>query len=325
MRLPGAAATAIALVAVLPAGAHADADYGFQIYGGVVAWAQQIDSGTSFTYRVPVVQSGRLRTLTLGGQSPYVRPDFGLGPGPDGRPVAVFSACVRSSRRCRIKLHDLTTDKETTVKRFKTPCGAIKHVSIWRKAVSFVRLERSRNNRGKLKCRSSQDGNYGASSLVRVGLRRGSRQRRIARLVVKDNAIYEFEYQQLVRGLLIWQERASDHLGAYVSGQLMLANLATGQRCQLARTGGTKYPFDPSTFVTGIAVVGSTIVWGVESRIDQMAAQQAFSQNGCGQREDAGNLGRLLNAVTFLGEAPSDSWFRSEGPTSYPTVADARM
>ena len=131
-------------VASLPAQASADvvatvaAPSPLSAYGGRLLWSEPDGRGA---FRLMSWQAGVASAVPVATRSePF---DADLGPGPDGRTVAVYSRCVRPGS-CRLYSFDFSTGAERRIAGVSERGASETLPSIWRGRLAFVRHRRDR-------------------------------------------------------------------------------------------------------------------------------------------------------------------------------------
>jgi hypothetical protein len=105
-------------------------------YGGKVVWTRGVDAGLHQEYRLVESSPAGPRDLPV---APSLEPfQVDVGPGTDGKPVAVYVRCIDGSR-CDVYTYDLTRRREARVDGISGPGCSATEPSIWRGKVVFIR------------------------------------------------------------------------------------------------------------------------------------------------------------------------------------------
>jgi len=122
-------------------------------YGDVVVWSERTSGGGAFRLVAHRGPDGEPTPLPVGERAvPF---DVDLGPGPDGRPVAVYSRCARepralpatwpavapaTGRGCDLFAYSFATRSERRVEGTNAPGASEFLPSIWRGRIAFARV-----------------------------------------------------------------------------------------------------------------------------------------------------------------------------------------
>lgn len=102
-------------------------------YGGRLVWSEPDGHGA---FRLMTWQAGTAAAVPIASRSePF---DADLGPGPDGRTVAVYSRCARPGS-CRLYSFDFSTGAERRIAGVSARDASETLPSIWRTRLAFVR------------------------------------------------------------------------------------------------------------------------------------------------------------------------------------------
>lgn len=125
-------------------------------YGDTVAWSHFDPRAKTYSLRFSVGGSVR-RPHLAARRVPF---DVDVGPGPDGRTVAVYSRCVKEppydsrnngvslnrdgyseGRGCRAYLYDVTRQRERRLKIAGTRGSSVVFPSVWRNNIAYAKLD----------------------------------------------------------------------------------------------------------------------------------------------------------------------------------------
>ncbi len=120
-------------------------------YGGYVAWSQHDPERGRFRLLIRDPAGGVAPAPVAGQRAPF---DVDLGPGPSGRPTAVYSRCRRPPSAQRLSgLDDYASARDCRIYRLALPTGAERRVdirplrsafapTIWRDRIAFAAWRR---------------------------------------------------------------------------------------------------------------------------------------------------------------------------------------
>jgi hypothetical protein len=269
-----------------------------QGYGGNITWFDY-GSDPAAPPRTLLDRDGQVRELRLSGDTHGVwgTTPFDLGPDASGRPVAVFPSCEEARERCAIRVHDLATDQEKTIKTVRAPCGSISQVSIWRDTIAFVRTEPRRIRDGEVICTWDQVSGSPNTSLVMVKARPRAKPKVVKRYRGRGRRYYARSVPgvELSGRYLVWLSQVSDdYSGSYVA---RVRDRRTLRTCNIG--GGTWYKDVHDYGVARPTQVGEHIVW---AETFEETIQKLLRQRGCNptSRQTADKVGQLLDASTFV-------------------------
>jgi hypothetical protein len=269
-----------------------------QGYGGSITWFDY-GSDPAGPPRTLLYRDGQARELRLSGDTHGVWKTvaFDLGPDASGRPVAVFPSCDEARERCAIRVHDLATDQEKTIKTVRAPCGSIGPVSIWRDTVAFVRKEPRRIRDGTLICSWDESSGAPNTSLVMVRTRPRAKPKVIKRYRGRGRRYHARSVTavELSGRYLVWFSSVSDdYSGSYVA---RVRDRRTLRTCNIG--GGSWFKDVHDYGVARPAQVGEHIVW---AETFGGTIQKLLRQRGCNPttRQTADKVGQLLDASTFV-------------------------
>lgn len=104
-------------------------------YGGVLVWSQY--SPRTKRFRLMARRGGRTERLPVPSSPDPL--DLDLGPGPDGRPVAVYSRCARGGFACDVFRYSFARRAERRVESVSTATSSERLPTVWRDRLGFAR------------------------------------------------------------------------------------------------------------------------------------------------------------------------------------------